>query len=292
MKPRIPKIVGVSANTGKAEARDCLRELLEVLRRQQVEILLESETAALVGPRELGRSLRDIGASAEILVVLGGDGTILRVARELAGAEIPVFGINLGSLGFLTGIRSTDMQARVTEILQGHYQISERHLLQATWMRNGQPVETHRALNDAVISRGAFSRIVRLRLCIDDERLTEYVCDGMIFATATGSTAYSLSAGGPIVLPTARSLVVTPICPHALSNRSIVVTENSTVRAQVAMADGELLLTVDGQVQLRLQVGDEIDVRRAPQTVRLVMPAGSSYFEVLRQKLKWSGANV
>jgi NAD+ kinase len=127
---------------------------------------------------------------------------------------------------------------------------------------------------------------------VDGELLTEYVCDGMIFATATGSTAYSLSAGGPIVLPTAGAWVITPICPHALSNRSVIVGENSTVRCEVASAAGELVLTVDGQVQLPMQVGDTVQVQRAPQPVRLVVPRGHAYFDVLRQKLKWSGANV
>jgi len=143
-----------------------------------------------------------------------------------------------------------------------------------------------------VISRGAFSRVVRLRLSIDGEMLTEYVCDGMIFATATGSTAYSLSAGGPILVPTARALIITPICPHALSNRSVIAGEGSAIRCRVASAAGELLLTVDGQVQLRMQVGDEVEVRQSPRTVQLVTPKGHSYFEVLREKLKWSGANV
>ena len=143
-----------------------------------------------------------------------------------------------------------------------------------------------------MISRGAFSRVVRLQLSIDGEMLTEYVCDGMIFATATGSTAYSLSAGGPILVPTARALIITPICPHALSNRSVIAGESSVIRCRVAGAAGELLLTVDGQVQLRMQVGDEVEVRQSPRTVQLVTPKGHSYFEILREKLKWSGANV
>ena len=180
----------------------------------------------------------------------------------------------------------------VGSILRGEYEVSVRHTIQTTLMRSGTRLESHRALNDAVISRGAFSRIVRLRLTIDDEWLTEYVCDGMIFATATGSTAYSLSAGGPILMPAARAYILTPICPHALSNRPIVADEKSVVRCQVVSAAGELLLTVDGQVQTRMQVGDEVEVRSARQAVRLVTPAKHAYFEVLRQKLKWSGSNV
>jgi NAD+ kinase len=227
-----------------------------------------------------------------MVVVLGGDGTILRVARELAGAATPMLGINLGGLGFLTSVRSDEFHVALRDVLRGDYAISERFRIQTTLVRGGKRLETHTALNDVVLSRGAFSRIVRLRVSIDDELLTEYVCDGMIFATPTGSTAYSLSAGGPILLPGARAVIVTPICPHALSNRSVIADADSVVRCVVASAAGELLLTVDGQVQVRMQVGDEVKVAKSPQVVRLVTPKGQTYFDVLRQKLKWSGSNV
>lgn len=292
MKTRLPTIIGVAINTGKSEARSSLVELLRVLGKQKVTTLMEPDAAAMAGRPGDGRTLRDIGRKADLVIVLGGDGTILRVVRELDGAAAAILGVNLGNLGFLTSVRCDEMKRAIGEILRGQYEVSERHTLTTTLLRGGKKVETHAALNDAVISRGAFSRIVRLKLSIDGELLTEYVCDGMIFSTATGSTAYSLSAGGPILLPTARSFIITPICPHALSNRSVVAGENSAARCQVAGAAGELLLTVDGQTQVRLQVGDEVEVRRAARTVRLVMPRGHSYFQVLRQKLKWSGANV
>ena len=184
------------------------------------------------------------------------------------------------------------MHEAVEMLFRGEYSVSERHTLEASLIRAGQRIESHRALNDAVLSRSAFSRIVRLRLELDGELLTEYVCDGMIFATATGSTAYSLSAGGPILLPETRAFVMTPICPHALSNRPIIAGRNSVARCVVANAAGELLLTVDGQVQLRLQVGDTVEVKRSGKVVRLLTPKGLSYFDVLRQKLKWNGSNV
>ena len=239
-----------------------------------------------------GHTLKGIGQTADLIIVLGGDGTILRAARELEGCETPILGVNLGYLGFLTSVRAETLGEAVPQVLRGEYQLSERHTLQASVRRTGNPLEVHCALNDAVISRGAISRIVRLHLSIDGEMLTEYVCDGMIFATATGSTAYSLSAGGPILVPTARGLIVTPICPHALSNRSVIVGENSVIRCRVASVSGELLLTVDGQVQLRMQVGDEVEVQQSTRKVQLVTLPGHSYFEVLREKLKWSGANV
>jgi NAD+ kinase len=286
------KTIGVAANIGKPESRDRLFELLHVLAENKVTTLLEQEAAALAGRSPEALALAEIGQRAEMIFVLGGDGTILRVARELEGAPTPMLGVNLGSLGFLTSVRSEELAAATKQILQGEYRISKRFTIQTTLSRAGKRLETHAALNDAVISRGAFSRIVRLRVSIDGELLTEYVCDGMIFATPTGSTAYSLSAGGPILLPDARACILTPICPHALSNRSVIAGEDSAVTCQVASAAGELLLTVDGQVQVRMQVGDEVEVRRSSRTVQLVTPKGHEYFDVLRQKLKWSGSNV
>ena len=292
MKPRAPRTVGIVVHSGKPDARRRLSELLEVLRNHEVTVLLEREAAVLAREPKLARSLRDIGRVASMVIVLGGDGTILRVARELEGPATPILGVNLGNLGFLTSIHGNRLRGPVREILHGQYEVSPRHTLQTTLVRKGKRRVTHRALNDVVVSRGALSRIVRLRIFVDSELLTEYVCDGMIFATATGSTAYSLSAGGPILVPTARALIITPICPHALSNRSVIAGEGSTIRCQVASAAGELLLTVDGQVQLRLQVGDEVEVRQSQRTVQLVTPKGHSYFGILREKLKWSGANV
>ena len=292
MKPHIPKTVGVAVHAGKPQSRDRLFELLALLDESKVNILLEQEAATLAAKPDTAHTLKDIGKTADLIIVLGGDGTILRVARELEGSATPLLGVNLGNLGFLTSVRGDKLIDAVREILRGEYQVSERQALQATLLRAGKRKEAHRALNDIVVSRGAFSRIVRLRLSVDGELLTEYVCDGMIFATATGSTAYSLSAGGPIMVPTARALIITPICPHALSNRSVIAGENSVVRCQVMSAAGELLLTVDGQVQLRMELGDEVEVRQSPLTVQLVTPKNHSYFEVLREKLKWSGANV
>ena len=292
MKPRVPKTVGIVVHSGKPEARGRLLQLLAVLREHRVAVLLEREAAALAGKPKLARLLREIAKAADMVIVLGGDGTILRVARELEGPSTPILGVNLGNLGFLTSIHGNRLQGPVHDILRGQYEISPRHTLQATLIRSGKRCAAHRALNDVVVSRGALSRIVRLRLFVDGELLTEYVCDGMIFATATGSTAYSLSAGGPILVPTSRALIITPICPHALSNRSVIAGENSVIRCQVADAAAELLLTVDGQVQLRMEVGDEVEVHRSPRTVQLVTPKDHSYFEVLREKLKWSGANV
>ena len=292
MKARAPKVVGIVANPEKPQARACLARLLRLLRDRKVAALLDHQAAAITRHPNAGCAIRKIGREADLLIVLGGDGTMLRVARELCGATTPVLGINLGRLGFLTSVRSNALAEVVGAVLRGEYDVTEHQELRTALLRDGRRLETSDALNDAVVSRSAFSRIVRLRLAINGELLTEYMCDGMIFATATGSTAYSLSAGGPIMLPHARGFVISPICPHALSNRSVIASPDSVARCRVISAAGELLLTVDGQVQSRMRVGDEVEVRRSPHTVHLATPKGQSYFELLRQKLKWSGANV
>ncbi len=292
MTSPLPRTVGVAANKSKPECRAHLHDLLHQLAGFGITVLLDPEAASVADRPRDAQPLAVIGQRADLVMVLGGDGTILRVVRELEGAPPPIFGINVGNLGFLTSVRGEEMRRAVELLVRGEYAVSERHTLEATLLRQGKRLESHRALNDAVISRSAFSRIVRLRVELDGGLLTEYVCDGMIFATATGSTAYSLSAGGPILLPETRAFVMTPICPHALSNRPIVAGRDSVAQCGVASAAGELLLTVDGQVQVRLQVGDVVEVKRSGKVVRLLTPRGHSFFDVLRQKLKWSGSNV
>jgi NAD+ kinase len=278
---KLPQIIGITVNYEKPQARKRLAELVGLFEEHGITTLVESRRTL---------PLKRIARRADMIVVLGGDGTMLRAARELDGAEVPLLGINLGRLGFLTSIHAEELEAVTHRILHGHYRITKRHTLVTSLWRRGRKLETHHSLNDAVISRGAVSRVVCLAVTIDGERLTEYTCDGIIFATATGSTAYSLSAGGPILLPTARACVLTPICPHTLSNRSVIAPENSTLRCRVISAPGGLLLTVDGQVQQRMQVDDEVEVRPGPHMVHLVTPEGHEYFDVLRQKLKWSGS--
>ena len=292
MKQRLPKTIGIAGNSDKPATRARLLELLSLLAANKVTAVLDREMATLAGRPRAACALPALAKKADMIFVLGGDGTMLRVARELGNAATPLLGINLGNLGFLTSVRGDDLPGATRQILHGEFQVQSRFRIETTLRRNGRRIESHRALNDAVISRGAFSRIVRLRVTLDDVLLTEYLCDGMIFATPTGSTAYSLSAGGPILLPAARACILTPICSHALSNRPVVAGEDSVVRCQVVSAAGELLLTIDGQVQVRMKVGDEVEIRKSPHVVQLVSPTGQTYFDVLRQKLKWSGANV
>ncbi len=286
------KQIGVVVNAAKRGSGPLLTHLITLLRKNKIVPLLDADATQLAGKKYQSLPLKKICKQADLVVVLGGDGTILRVVREMPDLKTPILGVNLGHLGFLTAARGTELSKTIKDIIRGHYQISERKTIEITLYRRGKKISSHRALNDAVISRSAFSRIVRLKLLIDDQLLTEYMCDGMIFASATGSTAYSLSAGGPIVLPNSRMFIITPICPHALSNRPVIASEQSRARCKVVQAAGELLLTIDGQVQVPMNVGDEVEVRSSRSSAKLVLPKGQSYFEILRQKLKWSGANV
>jgi NAD+ kinase len=226
----------------------------------------------------------------DLVVVLGGDGTLLSMADRIADADraIPILGVNFGSLGFLTEVTLPEILPSLEAALTGLAPIEQRLMLRSTTMRGGASAAQHVVLNDVVITKGAHSRMIDLSVWIGDEFVTRVRADGLIVATPTGSTAYNLAAGGPIVQPSVDALIVTPIAPHTLTNRPIVVPTSSPVRVQPQMDDhDEVFATFDGQTGLRLQAGDEVIVCRAKQMLKLVRPSTRSYFEVLRQKLKW-----
>lgn len=274
------KTVGLVINAEKKSARQLAREAGALLRRAGVRVLDASEDVAAVAAR------------SQLLLVFGGDGTMLRAAREMNDAQTPVLGINAGALGFLTVVPAEGMAKALKAVLAGRCVLRSRSLLKADILRGKRKLASHFALNDVVISRGAAARVVRMAVDIDGEPLTDYVCDGMIFATQTGSTAYSMSAGGPILTPGTEAFVMTPICPHSLTNRSVVVGRSAVVEARILSQPEELVLTVDGQVRVRLRSLDTIRVRRDSRHFQIVLPEGYSYFETLRRKLNWSGANV
>jgi NAD+ kinase len=249
-------------------------------------ILLEKETAKIAGKKS-DCSIPQLAAKSDLLVVLGGDGTILHVAGQLGDAMKPIFGINVGSLGFLTCVSSADYRKAVESIAKGRIAFSERTLLDVT--AGGK---TSIGLNDVVLSRGEVSRLVRLRTSVNGEALTEFNADGLIIATPTGSTAYSLSAGGPIMTPDSGVFVITPICPHVLTNRSIIVGEDSSIEVEVTERDYPVFLTVDGRDPVRMDVGSVVTIRKAKRTLSLAVMPDVSFFNVVRQKLKWSGSNL
>jgi NAD+ kinase len=255
--------------------------------------VFETATAALMSP-SAGRTVADKGALValvDLVVVLGGDGTLLSVANCVgaAGVDVPILGVNFGSLGFLTEATLPELYPSLEAALSGQARIEERLMLCATTIRAGAALPEHLALNDVVITKAPRARMTDLSVSVGDEFVTRVKADGLIVATPTGSTAYNLAAGGPIVQPVVDAIVLTPIAPHMLTNRPIVIPASSVVRVQPMIAErDELYVTFDGQAGYQLEAGDEVRIRCADRRVRLLRPSSRSYFEVLRQKLKWN----
>jgi NAD+ kinase len=259
--------------------------------RFSIATLLEKETAATAG-KKAGLSITELGAAADLLVVAGGDGTILRVVGQLGEVTKPIFGINVGSLGFLTCASSATYREAVECMAKDRINFSQRALLEARVRLGEKQTAKMLALNDAVLSRGELSRLVLLRTRVNGEPLTEFNADGLIVATPTGSTAYSLSAGGPILDPESGVFVITPICPHVLTNRSIIVAEGSTIEIEASDPDYPVFLTLDGRKPIHVERGSVVMIRKAKKTLPLASLPDASFFSVVRQKLKWSGSNL
>ena len=286
-----PKTIGLIAHPGKPGVGELINSLAAEFTGRSMSILMEKETAAVAGQRS-DLSVAQIGAKADLLVVAGGDGTILSVADQMGEATTPIFGINVGSLGFLTCAGSQAFREAVECIAQGKITFSNRTLLEVVLRDSKEKHPPMIALNDAVFSRGEISRLIRLHARVNGEPLTEFNADGLIIATPTGSTAYSLSAGGPIMEPESGVFVITPICPHVLTNRSIIVSEDSVIEVEASEPDYPVFLTVDGREPLRVAKGAIVEIRKAKKKLRLAALPGVSFFSVVRQKLKWSGSNV
>lgn len=286
------KRVGIVAKSHLREATPHLIEIGSWLAQRGIAMVVETATAALM-PVDSSRVVVDKSAlvsQVDLVVVLGGDGTLLSMADRIgaAGTSVPILGVNFGSLGFLTEVTLDELYKALEAAVGGRAPIEERMMLRSTTMRASGTVPDYVALNDVVITKAARSRMIDLSVSIGDEFVTRVKADGLIVATPTGSTAYNLAAGGPIVQPTLDALILTPIAPHTLTNRPIVVPAASPVRVQPHIDErDELYVTFDGQAGFQLQAGDEIRICRAERTLRLIKPSTRSYFAVLRQKLKW-----
>jgi NAD+ kinase len=281
--------LGIYAHWQKIGAAASLRDLLQELSSHNVDFLVEERAAKLVG--QPGHSLDELYHRVDLFVALGGDGTLLRLVRDLRGRMKPVMGINFGSLGFLTCFGGPEYAAAAKAISMGDYRVDERTLLEASIERNGKAIYSQIGLNDVVVTRGG-SRLVRLNLFIDQTHLTEYNADGLIIATSTGSTAYSLSAGGPIVMPNSGVFVVTPICPHVLTNRSVIVSNKSTIRLLPSSGEQQLSVSVDGQESVQLSSEDAVTVRPADEKLPLLLPKILTFADILGAKLRWSGSAI
>jgi NAD+ kinase len=286
-----PKTIGLVAHSGKPGVGELINSLAAEFSRRSMSILLEKETAAVAGKKS-DLAVAQIAAKVDLIVVAGGDGTLLGVADQMGEGNTPIFGINVGSLGFLTTASSQSIREAVDSIAEGKMTFSHRTMLEVV-LRDGSKQQAPMiGLNDAVLSRGELSRLIRLRTRVNGEVLTEFNADGLIVATPTGSTAYSLSAGGPIMEPESGVFVITPICPHVLTNRSIIVSENSVIEIEASEPDYPVYLTVDGRDPLRIARDAKVEIRKAKRRLQLAALPNVSFFGVVRQKLKWSGSNV
>ena len=284
--------IGIWARPDLAEAAQALAGLVSWLRERQVEVCVEGRTAALVeGAAAKGCAIADgsdVASRADALVVLGGDGTLLGVSHALARRSVPVLGVNFGSLGFLTEVALSELYPTLQGILDNKYEFEERRMLHAVVRRKGQPDEAGDVLNDVVVTKAVLSRIIELDVTVDGLFVSAFRADGLIVSSPTGSTAYNLAAGGPILHPALPAVVLTPICPHMLTNRPLVVTDDSVVEVRLrAERDVEVQVTFDGQRGFPLSSQESVVVTRSPRTLRLVKARGRDFFGVLRTKLKW-----
>jgi NAD+ kinase len=237
-----------------------------------------------------GQTRQQVADASQLLLVLGGDGTLLAAARLAAPRGIPVLPINMGSLGFLTNFTLQELHPALDDTLEGRFSLSERILISVDLVRDGKVIDAQRVLNEVVINKGALARMIELELIIDGGFVCRYRADGLIVSTPTGSTAYSLSAGGPIVHPAVESFVITPICPHMLSDRPLVIRDSSSIEMKLSGNTESVFLTLDGQRGIPLQPADSVRASRAKEMLKLIQPPKKSYFEILRNKLKWGEA--
>jgi len=291
-----PARIGIVANSDKPGASTAVPAVEAAFAAVGMATRLDEEAAGVAGRPEEGCATSEILDWCEMVVSLGGDGTLLGVANRMDGGPKPIIAVNIGTLGFLTCGTVEDIDPIARMVAGGSFVISSRAMLSVELVRGEGDAERvdgpYFGLNECTLGRGRESRMVKLRTSIDGDFLTDYNADGLIVATPTGSTAYSLSAGGPIIAPEGRVLVLTPICPHALSNRSLVFADSAVIEIKPVDHEDEVLMNIDGRISLHVEPGARVRVRRAPVVLPLVLPPDRTFYETLRQKLRWHGGNV
>lgn len=278
------KTIGVFCKQKPNISRAVLQELAEWLRKRNYQLLMAPETAEIIGETSECRR-EDIPSQADLIIVLGGDGTLLSVARLTHPFDVPILAVNLGSLGFLTEVALPELYGTLEQVLEGESSIERRMLLNACLQRKGTTVQDDFALNDVVINKSA-ARIVNLEVHVNGQYMTSYRADGLIIATPTGSTAYSLSAGGPIIHPSMNALLLSPICPFTLTNRPIVIPNQSTLQVRL-ITEEEVQVTLDGQTGYSMFRDDVLEIKQGPTPVSLIQSKDKNYYQILRQKLHW-----
>jgi NAD+ kinase len=284
--------IGIVAKKNKPEAFAIASHLVEWLRVKKIEVYVAGEIGKLLRPtlsegdwKSIGRE--EIPDDVEMIIVLGGDGTLLSVARQVWNKNIPILGVNLGGLGFLTEITLDELYPVLEKVVRDDFEVNEREVLGASVIRREERIAEFIVLNDAVINKGALARIIDLETTINGEYLSTFRSDGLIISTPTGSTAYNLSAGGPIVYPSLHTIIITPICPHTLTIRPIIIPDDVKIRALLKSRDEEVTLTLDGQQGFTLEFEDVVEVKKAEGRILLIKSPYRHYFQLLREKLKW-----
>ncbi len=270
------KSVGIIANPNKKKALKYQKDIKGYLSKRDITVYTDRES-----------SRKDIIEKTDLIITLGGDGTLLNIVKFIK-KKVEVLGVNVGGFGFLTEVKTDEVYSVLDDILNNNYSVSLRRMIKASVHREGKIIETLTSLNDMVINKGSLSRILTLSLSVEDETVATYLCDGLIVSSSTGSTAHSLSAGGPIVTPNVDALIVTAICPHTLTNRPLVLPSSKKIKVKILDKDTQdVALTADGQVAVKLKFNDTLIIKRMPISLRLIVSKKRSYFQVLREKLKW-----
>jgi NAD+ kinase len=278
--------VGLISKPGSSTGADLVPKVVDWLRGRGLHVRCDGETAAYTGA-EPGISRDEVPEGCDLVIVLGGDGTLLSAARAIGQRQIPLFPVNLGGLGFLTAITKDELFPELERALRGEHRVAKRKFLNTELLRGGRVLAAYDALNDAVLAKSEIARMIDLEVYVDEQFVANYKADGLIVCTPTGSTAYSLAAGGPIIFPSVPAICMTPICPHMLTNRPVLVPETSVVRVVSRAPNDNVFLSIDGQVGNPVEEGDMILCRSSRFALQLIRPPRAMFFDVLRQKLKW-----
>jgi NAD+ kinase len=290
--PKTIERIGIIANSGKARSRDMVRRAHLAIVASGRAVYCDAGTVGVIGEGPtVCATASALSKLVDLILVFGGDGTMLRASREISGSRTPLLGVNLGALGFLTDVRCSDLLPSLERLWAGDFTVESRALIEATGETVEGPLRSI-ALNEFVISRRMVSRLIELEVSVDGQLLTRYRGDGLIVSSPTGTTAYSMAAGGAVVFPTAEVFALTPICPHTLSSRPVIINLSSSVAVKVIRNDPEAILSADGQNESALTGGDVVTIRRSRNSIRLAHLAESSFFETLRRKLNWSGSHL
>jgi len=279
--------IGITSKPKKPEVREIVPPLVDWMQQRSIEVFIDKETGSALDRAGQCVSRNEMPSRVDLIIVLGGDGTLLATARVLNGKPVPLLAVNIGGLGFLTVITQDELYPTLEMVLAGDFRTDKRVQIEAEVIRAGEVISSFLALNDVVLNKGAIARILDFDVRVDGQFISTYKADGLIVSTPTGSTAYSLAAGGPVIAPSVQAFIVTPICAHTLTNRPIVLPDSAQIEVGVKTQRESVYLTVDGQVGIAVRSEDTVHMRRASSVVELVQSPQKDYFEILRQKLKW-----